>query len=333
MLADQGGQIKLNGGGSLRSGDDGIWTFGSAGSPGAVRSTGGPFTLTAHSRGVVIDSGSGRVDVQLDDANVTSVTEAITLTGNNRATYTQNSGQISSSIGDGLLFAAGTGDLSVLLRNTNLRTSAPAGNSAYAVRSQAANASLNFAGGTLHGPIYTASNATLRLEMGTGGAATWETGGDPATVQINSLTTLYGTPSIVLEYIKDSITLRGDADPAVGCGNAMVTLVIGNDASVPPLPQPYTVMICERNSASTPSAVLSNGEGEAFVMLGGKKYTLKTIPATQASPYTRYNLVLADTPPATEPGTAAPSTLKPVPALDGVGRTLLMLVLTASTAL
>ena len=105
----------------------------------------------------------------------------------------------------------------------------------------------------------------------------------------------------------------------------MVALVIGNDASVAPLPQPYTVMICKRNSANTPSAVLSNGEGGAFVMLGGKKYALKIIPATQASPYTRYNLVLADVPPVVDPGTVTPSTVAPVPAINTAGLTLLAL--------
>ena len=290
VQASDGGQITAQAGGIIKSAGSGIYLrntgVGSNGSRFFSSST-SVLTLQAAGNGVTLEGqGSGNANwgaVQLNHAAITAHDSGVHLHSGNSpssfVSYRQENGSITSTQGSALVFSGGQGTAVATLLGTTVATTSPVlgGMDAdgqpigYAVASTSnASNTLNMTGGSLGGPIVTDSGARLWLQAA---GTQWNTGGDPASANVNTLTGISGTATIRMDDINDQITLRGDTPGlGTGCGDASLTLVV--PAQPAPAASPHLLMQCN-NAAAAPTMALQGGS----VVLGGFSYTLQTAAA------------------------------------------------------
>lgn len=323
--ATDGGQITVGNGGAIRSARSGLYVraTGAGNVYSSFSANGGALlSVQAGGNGVTMDgaaNGNANVGtVQLSNAAITAHDSGVRLhSGNSPSSnllYRQNAGSITSTQGSAIAFTGGLGTANVNLIDTALATSLPAPGGAdpdgvamgYAVISSSpAENRLHMNGGSINGPITTDNGAWLWLETA---GTSWNTAGDPASANVNSMTGMSGTLTIQMADIRDRIDLRGNA--RAGCGTADVTLVVPTNQPAPPA-SPHTVMLCN-NAAAYPTVVLQGGS----VVLGGFVYTLQTVAADGR---VAYNLVRGAAAPPLAPGAGVTS----VPTLTQWGVVLL----------
>lgn len=287
--ASDGGQITANGG-SILSARSGLYVratgagsvYSSFTSSGATQ-----MLLQTAGNGVTMESVSNGnanpATVQLNNAAITAHDSGVRLHNggsfSSTMLYRQNAGSITSTQGSAIAFTGGIGIANVDLINTAVATTSPVlgGIDAdgapigYAVVStSSAENRLHMNGGSITGTIATDNGARLWLDAS---GTVWNTGGDPNTVNSNTLTGMSGTITIQMPDIRDQITLEGNTPGlGVGCGNGDLSLVVPTNQPAPAA-SPHLVMLC-KNAAAAPTMALQGGS----VVLGGFQYTLQTVP-------------------------------------------------------
>ncbi len=294
--ATDGGAITIWGGGSLRSARSGIYVraAGTGTLPSSVSMYGPPFTLQAGGNGVTLEgASSGNANVgtaQFSSAAITAHDSGVHLHHGNSSSsvmyYLQQSGSITSTHGSAIAFTGGAGTANVELGDVTVASQSPTlgGVDAdsvpigYAVVSTSgADNRLFMTGGRLNGPVVTDTGARLWLNPND---STWNTGGDPGSATLNSLSGMSGTLTLRMDDINDRIELRGDAPSlGTGCGTATVTLQIPTSQPAPAT-SPHTLMLCG-NIDAAPTVTLQGGS----VVLGGFHYTLQVNTAGRSRAY------------------------------------------------
>lgn len=326
--ATDGGQITVQGGGSVLSARSGVYVraagvgslYSSFTSTGAAATT-----LQAGGNGVTLEgAASGNPNpgtVEFGHLALTAHDSGVRFYSGNSASstiaYRQNAGSITSTHGSAIAFTGGNGtanadliDVAVATQSPTLggvdADSAPIG---YAVVSTSgAENRLHMNGGSLSGPITTDSGARLWLDLN---GTAWNTGGQAGSMSLNSMTGMSGTVTLRMDDINDRIDLRGDS-PALGtgCGAATVTLQIPTNQPAPAA-SPHTLMLCN-NIAAAPTVTLQGGS----VVLGGFNYTMQVTTTGQTR---AYQLVRGSAAPTPGPGAGA----APIPTLSQWGLAML----------
>ena len=321
VQALDGAEIAVQGGGEMLSAASGIYVRATGAgmvSTAFSSSSATALTLQADGNGVTLEGQTGGnanwASVQLQNATITARDSGVLLRNGNGVGsfvgYMQNQGSITSTASSALAFTGGLGHASVVLRGTDVATTAPAMGGVdtdgiakgYSVVSDSdAENVLDMTGGSLTGHIATETGAHLWLAVS---GTQWVTAGNPAVANSISLTGISGSGTIVMSDIQDRITLEGNTPGlGTGCGDAQLTLVVPEQAA--PAASPHTVMLC-KNAAAAPNVALQGGS----VTLGGYVYSLVTQPADGR---VIYNLVRGDPVPVKPP---ASKDVAPVPALS-----------------